>query len=847
MSCKGLFLLLTFVFSSALAGEVCSLVGVWYDSHSVPNSQLLFRIDKVAGLGLAVFALTPNPSWGTGVVEYKSSASNVSMFLDSGERISGTLDNNCTAISWTVPRGSVWIRAPDVQRVHVVFMNHLDVGYASFIGNILNEYFTVYFPRAARLAAESQIFQWNNPFIYTTHPWLISLYLDCPPNLVLSGIRVQCPTDIEIVDFVSAIEKGYIVWHAGPMNMQVELMNSAVLEAGLLLSANLNKRFKKGVTVLSQRDVPGMTICALPLFTKYGIRAVSVGVNPGTAPPAVPKIFQWKFQDQASVLGLWHAGGYPLNPGPNLVQAGGISIQDCTVAPGTGHALCFAFRTDNTGPPTSLEEVDTAYQILQEQFPHAAVYASTLDQFVDMITPTTLDLLPTVEGEIGDTWIQGIAADPRKMAEYRAAARGLQECVSSGDCNFTANDPVLLNATRFLVKLPEHTWGLPGIHDTVNWTNAQFEKARSKAAFTSNEDSWSEQRVFLNLTLDACKGHPLYNYITKELTKIIPQSPDLSNFKIVTPESQTFSLFEGQVLLGYNTSTGAINNLTHISKSGGTFVHATDSSQLGVFSYHTYNETDFDYMASIYSYFGNAGYDKPNVTDNAHPESKTWLPKLIQLYRSTTNPNTFLIHLRLANLTASSYYGAPAEVWVSVTISLVSSFPYSLSIDYELNLLAKMATRLPEATMFSFYPNPQGDSRGWECMLGKVSGDDQIVTNLDSVVLNGSHYQHAVEYVSLIPPSLAIKGSSRGVPPPVPLKQVLLTSQDVPLVCPIFRDGWTPTPFPVPLAMTPNAEVAGVAFNVHNNIWNTNYPLYYPFQAEDQNIKARFSVAFVVE
>lgn len=424
MHTKAFFLLLTLALSNSLAEDVCSPIGVWYDSHSVPSSQLMFRIDDVQGFGLSAFALTPNPQWGTGSVKYNSSTFSVDIYLDSSDHILGSLNANCTMISWTIPHGAVWIRAPEVQQVHVVFMNHLDVGYASFIGNILNEYFKVYFPRAIRLAAEAEVWRPNETFIYTTHPWLISLYLDCPPNLVLNGIHVQCPTDDETADFVSAIKKGHIVWHAGPMNMQVELMSSVVLEAGLQLSANLDKQFGKKTTVLSQRDVPGMTICALPMLNKYGIRAVSVGVNPGTAPPAVPKIFQWKFEDQASVLGLWHAGGYPLNPGPNLVQAGGISNQDCTVAPRTGHALCFAFRTDNTGPPTSLEEIDTYYQILSEEFPQAKVFASTLDNFVDNIAIS--DALPTVTGEIGDTWIQGIAADPRKMAEYRAAARGLQ-------------------------------------------------------------------------------------------------------------------------------------------------------------------------------------------------------------------------------------------------------------------------------------------------------------------------------------------------------------------------------------------------------------------------------------
>ena len=36
-------------------------------------------------------------------------------------------------------------------------------------------------------------------------------------------------------------------------------------------------------------------------------------------------------------------------------------------------------------------------------------------------------------------------------------------------------------------------------------------------------------------------------------------------------------------------------------------------------TYHTYNETDFQLMNSQYDYYGNAGYDKPNVGGGLYP------------------------------------------------------------------------------------------------------------------------------------------------------------------------------------------------------------------------------------
>lgn len=67
-----------------------------------------------------------------------------------------------------------------------------DVGYADYTVNIINKYFTEYFPRAVEIADGLRNGGYVETFIDTTHAWLVSLYLDCPPNLVLAkGIQLQ--------------------------------------------------------------------------------------------------------------------------------------------------------------------------------------------------------------------------------------------------------------------------------------------------------------------------------------------------------------------------------------------------------------------------------------------------------------------------------------------------------------------------------------------------------------------------------------------------------------------------------------------------------------------------------
>ena len=143
--------------------------------------------------------------------------------------------------------------------------NHLDVGYngipgIGFINNILNIYFQEYYPRALQIAQEVRELGGTDRFVYTTHPWLMSLYLDCPPNMNLSGIVLQCPDEAavsgldqcdtstyirrsQIAAFKAGVMQGDIVWHAGPFNLQPENMEPTLFEAALGIADDINAIF----------------------------------------------------------------------------------------------------------------------------------------------------------------------------------------------------------------------------------------------------------------------------------------------------------------------------------------------------------------------------------------------------------------------------------------------------------------------------------------------------------------------------------------------------------------------------------------------------------------------------
>ncbi len=186
-------------------------------------------------------------------------------------------------------------------------------------------------------------------------------------------------------------------------------MDESLFEYGQSIAQELNTRLnlKNKVTLtFNQRDVPHTTRSIVRLLAKYGVRAVSIGVNGASAPPAVPPspmprngAFIWRDSTSSSeVISFIHPGGY-----------GGIEVSDCVMIPGFDHALATMFRGDNAGPPNTLE-VTYTFKHLKEEFPNALIKASSFDDFVDPLVAAVESgevVLPIVESEIGDTWIYG--------------------------------------------------------------------------------------------------------------------------------------------------------------------------------------------------------------------------------------------------------------------------------------------------------------------------------------------------------------------------------------------------------------------------------------------------------
>ncbi len=78
---------------------------------------------------------------------------------------------------------------------------------------------------AIRTAEELRT-QGKQRLVYTTHPWLLDLYLfNCPTYLYGP---IHCPNETSKASLEEAVRRGDIAWHAFPFNTQPYLTSVQV-------------------------------------------------------------------------------------------------------------------------------------------------------------------------------------------------------------------------------------------------------------------------------------------------------------------------------------------------------------------------------------------------------------------------------------------------------------------------------------------------------------------------------------------------------------------------------------------------------------------------------------------
>ena len=574
----------------------------------------------------------------------------------------------------------------------------------------------------------------------------------------------------ERMEMEAGILAGDIAWHALPFTTHTELMDAELFRFGLSLSQSLDARFGRHTTAAKMTDVPGHTRAILPLLAEAGVQFLHIGVNPGSTVPSVPGLFRWQAPDGSEVM-LMYESGY------------GSAFE----IPGLEDSLAFGHTMDNMGPQ-SADQIKVVYNDIRRRMPGAQLFASTLTNFGEKLAAIR-ETLPVVSAEIGDTWIHGVGSDPIKVSRFRELLRLRAEWLKNGRIGY--GDRRFVNFNRRLLMVPEHTWGMDEksfLNDHENYSAAKFQAARGRPNFRKFESSWVEKRAYPQLAVSALEDSPLAQEAAQRLDAIRPRRPDLSAWQ---PESgKTHAIESPSMSLAVDLQSGLPLSLVE-KKTGRQW--ADPAMPLIELSYQTFSAEQYHQFVNTYILpeqrhgWAEEDFAKPGM-EEAGAEARYWDSRQQGIYQRDSQ---VLSRLSIDEQ-ALSKYGAPADVYLTCTLD-----EHAPRLYLDLQWFNKRASRLPEALWFSLRPL-QGEGAWWIEKMGSEISPLEVVEN-------GNRHLHASgRYVTYRERSASFAISALDSPLVAPGQRSLLEFNNNQ---PDMREG--------------------VHFCLYNNLWGTNFPMWF--------------------
>lgn len=588
---------------------------------------------------------------------------------------------------------------PDVKRVLMTFMCHLDIGFTDTQANVMRTYFKQYYPQAMATSAKLRE-QNGNRYVWTTAAWLFYEYLD-----------QASPEERRRAE--QSVHAGDLAWHAMPFNMQTEMLDRSMIEGCMGFSKALDARFGHKTTGGKMTDVPGHSRGLVPLLSEAGVSFLDIGVNPASTPPEVPDAFVWKSPDGASIAVLYH-----------LHEYGGILR-----VPGTDLAVSVNMRVDNTGPHTP-DEINVIYADLRRRFPNADLTAGSFSEIASALQPYH-SVLPVITQEIGDTWIYGGASDPLKITNYREIARLRTEWIAAGKlANGEEDDLQLL---RRLALAPEHTWGTDTKRyiDHDHYSPKELAEYIDKPNYQIMERSWQEKRDDITAGV-ANLPAALRAEAQARLESLKVAAPSYANMR---SHDGAAAIRTKHYDLMLDAQTGGIRSLVN---RGTRREWASSDHPLALFTYQTLTQKDYAAFLNAYvvakTWWAPQDFGKPNI-ERFHPDARDWHPKLKQVWTAEDRQQHRVLAQLVIEDAASERRGLvawPREMFLDLI------FPKERAeVLLTFYALEKAPNRMPEAMWLTFKPRVS-TAANWT--LEKVN---QEVSPLD-VVTGGGRRMHAV-------------------------------------------------------------------------------------------------------
>ena len=655
-----------------------------------------------------------------------------------------------------------------MKKVIVVSKTHLDLGFTDYAENIRQKYIDTFIPEAIDLA-EKVNKDGKKYFVWTTGSWILKEALAVPER----------KEKLE-----KAIREGNIAPHAMPFTTHTELLDEDSLDFGLSVVDALDTLRGRKTVAAKMTDVPGHTKGLVPFLSKHGIKLLHIGVNGASALVDVPPCFLWKNGDSEVVV--IYSGAY-----------GGAFKSDLVE-----EVLYFDHTLDNHGAP-SPEKVLAHFEDIQKLYPGYEITAGTMDDFADVIWEVR-EKLPVFEGEMGDSWIHGSATDPYKSACLRTLMSLKRQWLADG--TLTKDSDEYKNLADAILCIAEHTCGMDSkiyFSDYGHYLKKDFIKARKKdkvqfryvfsdlpqtmlpiielydgkrkrGYYSVIEKSWAEQRSYIDKALSALSADHRKT-AEKAVSDLMPKTP-----REITGTTEK-SLTKDKWYLKLNDFGG----IGELSFDGKEIIRNNNSPAV---TYRSFCNKDYDFWLTHYS----RDLDQTAVWaigDFARPNLKTFEGKYpagrfpYKTEKMQTEDDRITVNL-ICDKKLCDDLGAPRLIQISYILA-----DDELSID--ISWYGKDANRLTEAVYFNIFPDAD------KVLLKKLG----TLVSPEEVTNNGSRNLHAVQ-------SVEWDGCE-------------VENLHAPLVS--FGGGKI-------LEFDNKTEAVrkdGISFVLYNNVWGTNFPLWY--------------------
>ncbi len=445
-----------------------------------------------------------------------------------------------------------------VTDVVVVFKMHVDIGYTNWAEGVLQKYCNEMLEETLASIEETSRLPASEQFVWTLPAWPLKYMLE------------NC-TDEKRILLERAIKEKRIVAHALPVTYETEASDLENLVRGLSYASELNQAFDlPPARDAKLTDVPSHSWVLPTLLKNAGVDFLHLGCNPGSASPDVPKLFWWQGPDGSKLLTLYWAEYY---------GSGILPPEDWP------HKtwLAMIHTHENSGAPTP-EEVAELLKTAREEMPEVNVKIGRLSDFYDLLMEEKPEL-PTVRGDMPDTWIHGYMSMPRetKLSKHLQRETYVVETLNSQMRHWGMSTYVpeaeIRDAVENMILHEEHTFGTAMTHANQHrWTyHEEFNINKSLGNYDYIEGSWRE------------KG----NRIRSAEKVIVP----LMRSQLTKLASSVNA--EGQRIVVYNplpwTRSGRVNFFAGVYQKKFT-IHGLKDAQTGkvIPVYEDYNLLSFD-------------------------------------------------------------------------------------------------------------------------------------------------------------------------------------------------------------------------------------------------------------